>query len=416
MDKKWRFIMFTTKIQQNAVNTNRVYFLDNLRTFMVFLVVLIHAGGVYESSGGWALFWIVDDPSTNHFSDVLFSIIDIFVMPTIFFVSGYMAPVSLKNKNSLQFLASKTKRLMLPWIVAALLLIPLYKVIYLYSRGLPQETWTTYFHWSSGIWSQNWLWFLPVLFLFNLLYMLLSRINWLPEKVSVKFAIAAMFIIGFLNSFAMDRLGLCGFTKTALINFQNERLLIYFMAFLLGSLCFRKNVFASKPKNKKLNMVVFLAAWIPVALYRFFHAKSLAITGDLVFSRTVDALLLWLAFHLSLLCLLYLSVDIFRRYFDRPGKIWDELNKNSYFVYITHVILIGAIALLLLNSGMPSFLKHIVVTLAACLACSLIASAYRYAAIKTKPAEPLKQTGRKNEHQISTAKLVQEPAFYTFFF
>jgi hypothetical protein len=37
---------------------NRIYFSDNLRTFMIFLVVLYHAGGVYESSGIWASFRI----------------------------------------------------------------------------------------------------------------------------------------------------------------------------------------------------------------------------------------------------------------------------------------------------------------------------------------------------------------------
>jgi fucose 4-O-acetylase-like acetyltransferase len=85
--------MLTPEIKQKHVETNRVYFLDNRRTFMIFLVVLIHAGGVYESRGNWALFWIVDDPSTNGLSDILFSIIDIFVMPTIFFISGYMTPI-----------------------------------------------------------------------------------------------------------------------------------------------------------------------------------------------------------------------------------------------------------------------------------------------------------------------------------
>ena len=32
-------------------NENRLYYLDNLRTFLIFLVVLVHAGVVYESSG-----------------------------------------------------------------------------------------------------------------------------------------------------------------------------------------------------------------------------------------------------------------------------------------------------------------------------------------------------------------------------
>ena len=34
----------------------RLYFLDNLRTVIIFLVILYHAGGVYESTGMWASF------------------------------------------------------------------------------------------------------------------------------------------------------------------------------------------------------------------------------------------------------------------------------------------------------------------------------------------------------------------------
>ena len=214
--------MFTPDID-NTAKANRIYFLDNLRTFMVFLVVLIHTGGVYESSGGWAFFWIVDDPSTNHLSDILLSLIDIFVMATIFFISGYTTPMSLKNKNGLGFLKSKTKRLMVPWIIAALILIPLYKVIFLYSRNIPQENWTTYFHWNNGIWSQNWLWFLPVLFLFNLLYMVFSKIKIWTTDVSLKVAVLSTFLTGFVYSVSMDILGFQGWTKTMLIDFQNER-------------------------------------------------------------------------------------------------------------------------------------------------------------------------------------------------
>ena len=162
---------------QDAPKGNRIYFLDNLRTFMIFLVVLYHAGGVYESSGIWASFWLVDDPATNNLAGILNIIIDIFVMPTVFFISGFFAPLSTKNKKGWAFLKHRFKRLIIPWIIAVLTLIPLYKIIFLYSRKLPQESWTTYFHWSNGIWNQNWLWFLPVLFLFSILYLLFSRAN-----------------------------------------------------------------------------------------------------------------------------------------------------------------------------------------------------------------------------------------------
>ena len=178
--------MFTSEKGQDAIKGNRIRFLDNLRTFMIFLVVLCHAGGVYESSGGWALFWIVDDPATNHLSGILFLIMDIIMIPAIFFVSGFLAPLSMKNKKGWALLKSKFKRLIVPWIIAVLTLIPLYKIIFLYSRNLPQESWTTYFHWSNGIWSQNWLWFLPVLFLFDILYLLFSRANINISSIALK--------------------------------------------------------------------------------------------------------------------------------------------------------------------------------------------------------------------------------------
>jgi len=36
--------MFTSEKGQDAIKGNRIYFLDNLRTFMIFLVVLYRAG------------------------------------------------------------------------------------------------------------------------------------------------------------------------------------------------------------------------------------------------------------------------------------------------------------------------------------------------------------------------------------
>jgi fucose 4-O-acetylase-like acetyltransferase len=235
----------------SIANASRLYFLDNLRSIIIFLVVLYHVGLVYESTGVGASFWIVDDPATNNLSGILNLIIDIFVMPTLFFVSGYLTPRSLKSKGGMAFLESRFKRLMIPWLIAVLTLIPLYKFIFLHSRNLPQESWTTYFHFSNGnISSQNWLWFLPVLFLFNLLFVLLPRVDWVPTSISLRFAVAAIFLIGVVNSFSMDLLKVRGWTLTPLIDFQNERLLVYFMMFLLGALCFRQQVFAARPKSR----------------------------------------------------------------------------------------------------------------------------------------------------------------------
>lgn len=84
---------------QATSKRNRIYWLDNLRTFMIFLVILYHAGLAYERSGILAFVWIVYDPSTNNLSGILNILVDIIVMPTVFFISGFFTPLSLKNKE-----------------------------------------------------------------------------------------------------------------------------------------------------------------------------------------------------------------------------------------------------------------------------------------------------------------------------
>lgn len=363
--------------RQDPNRGNRIYWLDNLRTFMIFLVVLIHAGGVYESSGLWGFFWIVDDPKTHALPGHLFLVLDIFVMATIFFVSGFLTPRSLKNKNGWAFLKAKFKRLMIPWFIAVLTLMPLYKMIFLYSRNMPQQSWTSYFHWSNGIFSQNWLWFLPVLFLFDIVYLSFSKLKIKLPNMSLNRAIGIIFLIGVIYSFSMDILGLLGWTKTILLDFQNERLLIYFMIFLLGSLCYKQKLFETGRKNKKLYVLILCSAWIPVMLYRIFFMQSFMMPGNYIFSEPVDTLLLWLTFHLSLFCLLYLMIQTFRFYLNKQGRFGKELNNNSYNVYIIHVIVLGGIALTMLGAAIPALVKFLILTVSTYVASNVIVSFYR---------------------------------------
>lgn len=371
---------------------NRIFFLDNLRTFMIFLVVVVHAGIVYDGSGGGAYFWLVFDLSTNAVSGILNMVVEIMVMPVIFFVSGFFAPLSLEKRGGWTFLTSRFKRLIIPWVIAVLTLIPLYKVIFLYSRNLSQENWTTYFHFSNGFISQSWLWFLPVLFLFDGLYLLISKID--LAKITFEQAVGSAFLLGFINMFGMAMLGGQGWTKTIALDFQNERLLIYFMLFLLGSLCFKQRTFESSGKNKKLYIVLAFTAWIPVYLYISLHFHSMRHIGRPLVSGIVDAALLQLALLLSMLCLLYLTINTFRYFLNKPYKMGKELNKNSYGVYVIHTIVLGGIALSMLDVAVPSLLKHLILTVATYIACNLIVSFYRNV-VKSKISKPGKEKAMK---------------------
>jgi surface polysaccharide O-acyltransferase-like enzyme len=366
-----------TEERQATTEKLRIYWLDNLRTFMIFLVIVIHAGLVYESSGISAFFWIVDDPATNDLSGILNLIIDIFVMSTIFFISGFFAPLSVKSKQGFEFLKSKFKRLIVPWFIAVLTLIPLYKIIFLYSRNLPQEDWTTYFHWSNGIWNQNWLWFLPVLFLFNALYLFLPKTKIKVPNISLKSAIWVVVLASLCYSICIDVLGLQGWTKTILMDFQNERIFIYFMIFLLGSLCYKLKTFESERKSKRLCVLLASTAWIPVMLYLALVIHSLINPGSYILSGFVDLLLIRGSFLLSLMCLMYLAINTFMLYLNKPGRVGRELNANSYNVYIIHVVVMGGFALAMLDTAIPSVLKHLILVVSTYVASNVIISLYR---------------------------------------
>ena len=369
--------------EMHPVGSNRLCWVDNLRTIIIFLVVLYHIGGVYESAGLWASFWIVDDPSTIVWVGIVGIMFDIFVMPAMFFISGFLVVTSLQKKTGWGFVKGKFRRLMVPWVIAVFTLIPIYKFIFLYSRNLPQEHWSNYFHLTNPN-SQNWLWFLPVLFMFNMIFLLMEKAKIRIPNISITTAVLIAFFAGIAFSYYIGgALGFRSWTLTPLIDFENERLLMYFLTFLLGTLCFRQNLFAEKPKTKLLYNVINSIAWNPITahifarLYPFFYHEGFSVTP-------LYRIIWWVSFYLSLICLMYLMIESFRRYLDKSGNLWDLLNKSSYGVYIIHVIMIGVFGTLLLNLTIPAEVKYPLLILSTYLVSNFVVWTYHSVKFKFK--------------------------------
>jgi len=368
----------------------RIYFLDNLRTLMIFLVVVLHTGIVYEPI--LENTWIVSNPDKVNSLGLVRMYLDLFVMFTIFFISGYFISNSLNSKTSWGFIKSKFKRIMLPWLVAVFTLIPAYKVIFLYSRGLAQEEWYTYFHLFQRTGSdlsffannptQNWLWFLPVLFVFQVMYLVLAKTNLLSIKISIKTGVILTFVIGLAYSMFISGLELRGWFHSPLLHFQRERLLVYFMVFLLGSLCNKLNVFESDIKNRKyylwsnVSLSVSLSIFTIVALNLFFNMIEPG--RDYYFiSMIADRVAYYATMLLSMLSFLYIFIYAFKFKLNRTNRIMSVMNNNSYAVYIIHLVVIGVIALALLNIKIPAIVKFIIVTVLSFVVSNVLVSTYR---------------------------------------
>ncbi len=368
----------------------RINFLDNLRTSMILLVIVIHAGLVYESVLG--NIWIVVDPVQNSSIGLIRMYLDLFVMFTIFFISGYFIPVSVQKNSVRGFIKSKFKRILLPWILAVVTLIPAYKMIFLYSRGLAQEAWYTYFHvfertgGEMGFFAdnptQNWLWFLPVLFMFQLMYLALSKTKLLSLKISLKTGIVLTFVVGLVYSMAIASADLRGWYHSPLLHFQRERALIYFLAFLLGSLCYKLRVFDSENRNRKQYIIsnvvlgLSLTVFTIIALNFFFNIIDPGREYYFV-SELVDRLIYYISVLLSMLSFLHVFIYIFRYRFNKSGFLMHQLNKNSYSVYIIHMIVMGLSALVLLPLPVAAMVKFLLLTTITFIVSNLIMYLYR---------------------------------------
>ena len=362
--------------QENlSTQKNRVHWMDNLRAITVLMVVIYHVGGVYEATGMWGGFWIVDDPDTISWVGIAGIFFDLFVMPTMFFIAGYLTPPSLDKKSGWGFVKAKVKRLLVPWVIAVLTLIPLYRVIFLYSRGLPQENWLNYFHFT-GENSQNWLWFLPLLFVFNLIYLTIQKSGVKLPRISLPWMAVITFVLSLTFSYVMGNIaGFRSCTHTPILDFENERLLAHFLFYIAGIMAYRQKVFEKLPKKKTLYLVANSLSWLPVTAHIFLRIWPIIAPG---FSITPIYRLLWFSsFHLSSLVMVYVMVESFRFYLNKTGKLWDLLNRNSFGVYIIHVIVIGVFGTLLLFTGLPAVVKWILLVLTSSIGSNLIISLYR---------------------------------------
>src|ERR1700751_1190322 len=145
--------------------------LDRARTFLTLVVLLHHAVIPYTYFGH-------TDPKYFFGFDMIVLATDSFFMAMFFFLSGLFAWSGIARKGALNYLADRRIRLGLPFVICAFTVIPLaYYAISL--RHHPEIGFSEYY-WSmitTGPWPSGPIWFLWVLFAFDLVACLLHRLS-----------------------------------------------------------------------------------------------------------------------------------------------------------------------------------------------------------------------------------------------
>ncbi|GAA4872499.1 acyltransferase [Saccharopolyspora cebuensis] len=147
----------------------RVHFVDNLRVYLTFVVVIHHVAFAYGDIGGWPNGPQQARPDAfTGLLDLLAMLNQTFFMGMFFLLSGYVSPRSLDRKGPRRFAVDRLRRLGVPLLIYYLLLRPLFTLpIYL---DIPAADQPPYWRFYLTELDPGIAWFLAVLLLFALAY------------------------------------------------------------------------------------------------------------------------------------------------------------------------------------------------------------------------------------------------------
>lgn len=142
------------------------YGLNNLKVFLIFLVVMHHAALSYISVGGD---WLVSDPNKCDALVIMLAVNASFFMGLFFFISGLFVPKSLKKLGFKRFISSKIRRLLIPVLLISFIGFPVY--LWVFFSQVPSLK-DYYFGYLSSGFTFGHSWFILQLFIFSFLFAL----------------------------------------------------------------------------------------------------------------------------------------------------------------------------------------------------------------------------------------------------
>lgn len=370
----------------------RMFFLDNLRYFIVFCVVALHAALAHSKFAPW---WPVRevDPDMTPVFDVIVLITDGFIMPIMFFIAGFFALRSIRKRGPWLFVRSKLVRIGIPLVVGATAIVPGVSYIYEYFRSTDAASrgylayWLKYLEGYGEFYvgyvtsfaqpSHNYFWFLSLLLWFFVVFAFLYaiKIKWFGNKSAVPeqqdtmdpYALPVLLSLGVVTGISLVVM-VPLFTVDGqepwviianLVQFQPTRLFLYVFYFPVGIYAAWKGWFVNG------NAVGRLRIWLPLWLgMMLVFLGSVQKMGGATPSLP---LLIGYCFSRAFLCLssLMVFISFAYRYWNRGSKVNRTLATNSYGIYILHMPIVLGLNLALVSwAGGGILVKFSIVTVA----------------------------------------------------
>ncbi|MGF7047823.1 peptidoglycan/LPS O-acetylase OafA/YrhL [Paenibacillus sp. DS2015] len=317
----------------------RLFYLDNLKVFLIILVIAHHAGQPY-SGGGW---WWYFTTSDSAYFGAFFAVNAAFFMSLFFLISAYFVPASLEKKGLGPFIRERLIRLGIPLVIGFVLLIP--------------------FSWPVIHFGH--LWFLEHLLIYSVLYAIIQTLIWKNQKNQNQYVhkpfptqlviILFTLIVGLLTFVVRIQypisawIGFLGIIQTEFAHVPQ-----YMCFFMVGIVAARNNWFTKIPKVVGMT---WLLVGVIIALFLYTGNLNSIKTGGLNWGSLGYSMTE--TFLCSGLCIGL--IFLFQLKANKTNKTLQLLSSNAFSIYIFHVPVVVSLQYIVESLPVSAYFKFIIV-------------------------------------------------------
>ena len=343
------------------MSKQRLYYIDNLRIFLISLVVLLHLNITYGGPGDWYY-----NESSAEMPALLFQAMfnitnQSFFMGMFFMISAFFTAGSIQRKSTGKFITDRLIRLGIPLAIFYFILQALTVWInYHFIREDDASLWD--FIWKYRVWGFGPLWFVEALLIFTFLF-LVFRKSLLSIRVSfpgTKLILLSAILVGLIQF--LIRLKFHVGYSIPHTNLQLPFFIQYIVLFIVGIIAYQNNWLESIDFRMGKRWFIFAQIMIlillPITLY--FGGKENGMEpflGGMTWQSFVWAIWEQVTGFALIIGLLGLA----KKYANRQGKLAKALSESAYGVFVFHAPIIVGISALLLGFSVPQLLKFVIV-------------------------------------------------------
>lgn len=331
--------------------SNKIYYVDNLRVLMTILVIMHHTIIAYGGPGGWYF------AEPTHIKPALV-VMTLFVatnqsffMGFFFFLAAYFTEPSYNKKGATRFLAERLKRLGIPLLFYSFILSPCMNfLIYRYGRH-QQATFVQYLQGYDGWIATGVMWFVAALLLFTLAYMvyrkytvnIAAKEKSLPSDKKILIFAIALGVISYLVRIIFP----IGWTLSPL-GFQLAHFTQYISLFMLGIVAYRNQWMEKLTRaSGKIWLITALIMILVVFPLMFILVNSPIVTFS--GGGTWQSLLAALWEQLTGIAIIVALSAWARQRWNFSNQLLKGMSRGAYATYILHPLVVISLTILLLS-------------------------------------------------------------------